>query len=70
MILQKAESTIDTNELLILGSGSVARKELLESIGLVPDKIEVPRVDESIRPNENAKSYVKRIAFSTAILLT
>ena len=66
MISQKVVSTTDTSELLVLGSGSIARKELLESIGLFPDKIESPCVNECIKPNENAQSYVKRIAVEKA----
>ena len=62
MILQKDELTTDTNKSLILGSGSSARKELLYSVGLIPDKIERPDVDETIRPNETPRHYVRRIA--------
>ena len=62
MILQKEELTIDTNSELILGSGSLARKELLASVGLVPSKIIVPDVDESFNSNEDPLTYVKRIA--------
>ena len=47
MISQKAELTTDISKMLILGSGSAARKELLSSVGLIPDKIEIPNVDES-----------------------
>ena len=49
MTLQKEELTTDTSKLLILGSGSSARKELLNSVGLIPDKIEIPDVDENIQ---------------------
>ena len=66
MISRKVESTTDTSELLILGSGSIARNALLESIGLVPDKIVIPNVDEKIRLNENALRYAKRIAVEKA----
>ena len=48
--------------MLILGSGSDARRELLVSIGLVPDIIEKPEIDESLKPNESPVSYVKRMA--------
>ena len=40
--LTKDELTTDTSNLLILGSGSAARRELLVSIGLVPDIIKKP----------------------------
>ena len=62
MTYQKDESTTGTSKLLILGSGSIARKELLSSVGLIPDKIEIPNVDESVKSNEKARHYVTRIA--------
>ena len=62
MILPKEESTTDTNKLLILGSGSFARKDLLISVGLIPDKVEIPDVDERLKLNESPRHYVKRIA--------
>ena len=48
--------------MLILGSGSVERKELLISIGLVPDIIKKPEIDETLKPNERPVTYVKRMA--------
>ena len=48
MISQKDGLTTDTSELLILGSSSFARRQLLESIGLTPDTIATPDVDESV----------------------
>ena len=62
MILQKEESTTGTSDLLILGSSSVARRELLSSIGLFPSKIEKPDINESLKPGEKPISYVKRMA--------
>ena len=62
MISQKDELTTDTSKLLILGSGSIARKELLSSVGLIPDKVEIPNVDESVILNESPRHYVSRIA--------
>ena len=62
MTLQKEELTTDTSKLLILGSGSIARKELLNSVGLIPDKVEIPDVDESPQIYESPRQYVKRIA--------
>ena len=62
MILQKEVSTTGTSDLLILGSSSVARKELLNSIGLIPSKIEKPDINESLKPGEKPISYVKRMA--------
>ena len=71
MISQKDELTTDTSNFLILGSGSAARRELLVSVGLVPDIIEKPEIDESLKPNESPVSYVKRMAEekANAILL-
>ena len=66
MILQKEELTTDISRMLILGSGSSARKELLNSVGLVPDRVESPNVDESPKANESPRHYVKRIAASKA----
>ena len=48
--------------MLILGSGSIARKELLSSVGLFPDAVITPNVDESHKPNENPRHYVSRVA--------
>ena len=70
MILQKEELTTDTSKLLILGSGSIARKELLSSVGLCPDKVEIPDVDESLKSNESPRCYVKRIATQKANAIT
>ena len=70
MILRREELTTDINKFLILGSGSIARKELLKSVGLVPDKIEVPNIDERIKSNESPQSYVKRIAVEKAYAIT
>ena len=62
MTSQKGALITDTSKLLILGSGSIARKQLLNSVGLVPDKIETPDVDERLEPNEAARYYVSRVA--------
>ena len=62
MTSPKGELTTDTSKLLILGSGSTARKTLLDSIGLTPHKIEIPDVDESLKPNESPWHYVSRVA--------
>ncbi len=66
MILQKEELTTDISKELILGSGSGARKELLNSVGIVPNRVEIPDVDESLKANEDPKHYVKRIALKKA----
>ena len=62
MTSPKGELTTDTSKLLILGSGSTARKKLLDSVGLTPNKIEIPDVDESLKPNESPPHYVGRVA--------
>jgi septum formation protein len=51
-----------TQSQLILGSGSPRRLELLAQIGVVPDAVQAPDVDESVRKAELPRDYVKRIA--------
>lgn len=51
---------------LILASGSPSRKELLQGIGITPDHIVIPSVDETPLKGEGAKEYVKRIALLKA----
>ena len=48
--------------MLVLGSGSEARKKLLCSVGLIPDRIVVPNIDEYKQKKELPLSYVKRVA--------
>ena len=62
MTSQKDELTTDTNKFLILGSGSSARKKLLVSAGITPNRIEIPDVDEGLKPNESPRHYVSRVA--------
>ncbi len=47
---------------LILASSSPRRRELLASVGLVPDQILSPEVDEVPFQGEEVRHYVKRIA--------
>ena len=47
---------------LILGSGSPRRLELLAQIGVVPDAVSPPDIDETPAPRELPRDYVKRIA--------
>ena len=47
---------------LILASSSPRRRELLASIGFIPDKIISPDVDETPVKGEGIREYVKRIA--------
>jgi septum formation protein len=47
---------------LILGSGSPRRLELLAQIGVVPDAVSPPDIDEDATKGELPRDYVKRIA--------
>lgn len=47
---------------LILGSGSPRRKELLAQIGLVPDLILPPDIDENPQKGELPRPYAMRLA--------
>lgn len=47
---------------LILGSGSPRRLELLAQIGIVPDEIRAPDIDETPFKNELPGVYCRRIA--------
>ena len=47
---------------LILGSGSPRRRELLAQIGVVPDAIRAPEIDETPRPGELPRPYCQRMA--------
>jgi septum formation protein len=51
---------------LILASSSPRRRELLSSIGLLPDDIISPDVDETPKKGESPQEYVKRIAILKA----
>ena len=51
---------------LILASSSPRRRELLTSIGMTPDQIMSPDVDESPLKGEGVREYVKRIAILKA----
>lgn len=47
---------------LILGSGSPRRLELLAQLGVVPDDVRPPDIDETPRPGEIPRDYCARIA--------
>ena len=47
---------------LILGSASPRRRELLAQIGLEPDGIEAPNIDETPGPKEKPRPYAQRMA--------
>lgn len=46
---------------LILGSGSPRRKEILATLGIVPDAIIAADVDETPRPGELPRPYCERV---------
>jgi len=48
--------------LFILGSGSPRRKELLAQIGVIPDAIRAPDIDETPHPKELPRPYCTRMA--------
>lgn len=48
--------------MFILGSGSPRRKELLAQIGVSPDAIRAPDIDETPRPAELPRPYCVRMA--------
>ncbi len=50
------------NPRLILGSGSPRRRELLAQIGVTPDDIRAPEIDEDPRDNERPRDYCARVA--------
>lgn len=47
---------------LILGSASPRRRDLLAQIGVTPDSIRPPEIDETPRPGELPRAYCTRIA--------
>jgi septum formation protein len=47
---------------LILGSGSPRRRELLAQIGITPDEIRAPDIDEDPAPGELPRPYCARMA--------
>ena len=47
---------------LVLGSGSPRRLELLAQIGVVPDEIRAPDIDDTPKPAEKPREYCNRIA--------
>lgn len=51
---------------LILGSGSPRRLELLAQLGLTPDEVRAPDIDETPRKGELPRDYVRRMALEKA----
>ncbi len=54
---------------LILGSASPRRRELLDQLGLVPDAVRAPDIDETPRKAEAPRDYVARMAREKAMAL-
>lgn len=55
---------------LILGSGSPRRLELLAQLGLTPDAVTPPDIDETPYPNELPRVYCTRIAAQKAAAIS
>ena len=54
---------------LILGSASPRRRELLAQIGVAPDAVRIPDIDETPRRAEGPRPYVARMAREKALAL-
>ncbi len=52
---------------LFLASASPRRRDLLAQIGVVPDAILAPEVDETPQPHELPRAYVARLADAKAV---
>jgi len=52
---------------LILGSGSPRRLELLASLGVIPDEVRAPDIDETPRKGELPRAYCVRIALEKVL---
>lgn len=55
---------------LILGSGSPRRLELLAQLGIIPDDVRPPDIDETPLPREIPRTYCERIAAGKAAAVT
>ena len=53
--------------MLILGSSSPRRLDLLRQVGIVPDKVVESNIDESIRLREKPIAYVKRMSLEKSL---
>lgn len=63
MTCRRAASTIASSKLrLILGSASPRRKELLAQLGISPDAILPPEIDEDPKKGELPRPYCARVA--------
>lgn len=64
-----ADMTVRVRPLLILGSASPRRLELLNQIGITPDQIRPADIDETPLRGEIPRDYVKRMAMEKAAAL-
>ena len=68
MTCRRAASTIASSNLrLILGSASPRRRELLAQMGLVPDAVLPPDINEDPRKGELPRPYAARLAREKAL---
>lgn len=68
MTCRKAASTIASSKLkFILGSASPRRKEILAQLGIVPDAILPPDIDEDPKKAELPRPYAARLAREKAM---
>ncbi len=51
---------------LVLASSSPRRRDLLARLGVVPDRIAAPAIDEAPRPRELPRAYALRLAIEKA----
>ena len=51
---------------LVLASASPRRRELLAQLGIVPDAVDPPDIDETPRPGELAAQHARRLALAKA----
>jgi len=51
---------------LVLASGSPRRRELLAQLGIVPDTVDPPDIDEAPLPGESPVRHAKRMALAKA----
>lgn len=54
---------------LVLGSASARRRDLLAQIGIIPDALLAPDIDETPRKGEVPLAYVRRMALEKAMAL-
>lgn len=55
---------------LVLASASPRRRELLQRLGIVPGTVTSADIDETPRPGELPRAYVRRMALEKALAIT